>query len=119
MLWFIDNLGVVSVLCKGSSVVYDFGCVVHVLHIMCAMRKLAANWWEHVDSKANVSDWGTRDAVPLYASAGIAMRPAPVPQWPHLFLISRLATGFLGCRSKCWGLMVLNLVPVYTNWVQW
>ena len=81
LVWFIDNLGVVSALCKGPSVVYDLGCVIHVLRMMCATRKLAT-WWGHVDSRATVADMGMRNDVAFYASVGIAMRPAPLPEWP-------------------------------------
>ena len=54
-LWFIDNMGVLSSFCKGSSTVADFGCVIHVVLMIQAARKLAT-WWEHVDSKANTAD---------------------------------------------------------------
>ena len=82
LLWFIDNLGVVSCLCKGASSVYDFGCVIHGLHMMVAVKSLAV-WWEHVDSKANISDGGTRNSFAEYQALGVSMRPAPMPPWPE------------------------------------
>ena len=81
MLWFIDNLGVVSSLCKGSSIVFDFGCVIHVLHMMAAARRLAV-WWEHVDSKANISDGGTRHDLTGVQKLGVSIGVKPLPPWP-------------------------------------
>ena len=31
IMWFLDNLGVLSSLCKGSSTVADFGCIVYAV----------------------------------------------------------------------------------------
>ena len=78
VLWFIDNLGVLSCLCKGSSVVADISCLIHAsLMGMAALR--LQSWYEHVDSKANCSDAGTRGQT---VALGVNLRSLPLPPWP-------------------------------------
>ena len=36
ILWFLDNLGVVSCLCNGSSAVADVGCIIHAFLLKSA-----------------------------------------------------------------------------------
>jgi hypothetical protein len=78
---FIDNMGVLASLCKGSSVVADFGCVVHAF-LLAAAKLNARPWFEHVDSKANPADGGTRDSLETAHQLGIDLREVPVPEWP-------------------------------------
>ena len=78
---FIDNMGVLASLCKGSSVVADFGCVVHAL-LLGAAKLRTRPWFEHVDSKANPADGGTRDSFESSRQLGIHLQEVQVPQWP-------------------------------------
>ena len=78
---FIDNMGVLASLCKGSSVIADFGCVVHAL-LLAAAKLNTRPWFEHVDSKANPADGGTRDSFETAQQLGIDLREVPVPEWP-------------------------------------
>ena len=77
----IDNMGVLASLCKGSSVVADFGCVVHAF-LLAAAKLNTRPWFEHVDSKANPADGGTRDSLVTAHQLGIGLREVPVPEWP-------------------------------------
>jgi hypothetical protein len=80
--WFIDNLGVLAALCKGSSVVADFGCVIH--SVLLAVAQLHSHvWWEHVDSQANLADGGTRESFALAAKLGVTYHPRSLPPWPQ------------------------------------
>ena len=90
ILWFLDNLGIVSCLCKGSSTVADVGCIIHAFFLKSAALGIQA-WYEHVDSKANISDGGTRgDAMVL----GMPFIQYPMPQWPKHTLQAGPATWF-------------------------
>ena len=59
VIFFIDNLGVLSGLTVGSSKAADLGTVLHGATLRAA-RLNTAVWWEHVDSAANPSDGGGR-----------------------------------------------------------
>ena len=52
ILWFLDNLGVVSCLCKGSSTVADVGCIIHAF-----LLKSAENILCHHGLQANPDVW--------------------------------------------------------------
>ena len=78
---FIDNMGVLASLCKGSSVVADFGCVVHAL-LLADAKLNTRSWFEHVVSKANPADGGTRDSFEFSRQLGIRLQEVQVPQWP-------------------------------------
>ena len=78
VLWFIDNLGVLSCYCKGSSATADIACIVHASLLMMAALKIRS-WYEHVDSKANLSDGGTRGQS---KAGSVVLRSLSLPQWP-------------------------------------
>ena len=78
---FIDNMGVLASLCKGSSVVADFGCVVHAL-LLADAKLNTRSWFEHVVSKSNPADGGTRDSFESSRQLGIRLQEVQVPQWP-------------------------------------
>ena len=59
----------------------DFGCVIHAVLMVQASRKLAT-WWEHVDSKANIADGGTRADFSTVQRFGIHLQELPHPPWP-------------------------------------
>jgi hypothetical protein len=81
VVWFIDNLGVLSCLCKGSSTVADISCIVHAILLSAASLKTTI-WWEHVDSAANGSDGGTRQSSVVSDIFGIALTEKSTPPWP-------------------------------------
>ena len=75
VLFFIDNLGVLSGLTVGSSKAADLGTVLHGATLRAARLNVAV-WWEHVDSAANPSDGGSCFRV------GAPLRPTPPPPSP-------------------------------------
>ena len=83
VVFYLDNLSLLSALCKGSCTVVDFGSVVHAIQLYMASFGLLT-WYEHVDSEANVADGGSRKGVedPLARSMGIVLRTATLPPWP-------------------------------------
>ena len=81
VLWLIDNLGVLSCLCKGSSNVADFGCIIHAtLLAVAGLNSLA--WFDHVQSADNLSDGGSRGCSKMATALGFTLRPVPMPPWP-------------------------------------
>ena len=62
LIRFIDNLGVILTILKGSSTVMDLGSLAYALHL--ALHGLSARaWFEHVASWSNPSDGGSRIGV--------------------------------------------------------
>ena len=78
VLWFIDNMGVLACYTSGSSVVADISRIVHAM-LLCSARLKLKSWFEHVDSKANLADGGTRGQQ--WAS-GTFLQNLPIPPWP-------------------------------------
>jgi hypothetical protein len=78
IIWFIDNMGVLACYTKGSSIVADISCIIHAMLLSAARLKLKS-WFEHVDSKANLADGGTRGQQ---WAASIFLEELPVPPWP-------------------------------------
>jgi hypothetical protein len=71
-------MGVLACYTKGSSVVADISCIVHAMLLSSARLRLKS-WFEHVDSKANLADGGTRGqdwALDTY------LPKLNVPPWP-------------------------------------
>ena len=62
----------------------DSGCLVHALHLQLAGLQCRA-WFEHVDSKANVADGGSRlrPSCPEARRLGITLVQSPLPTWPE------------------------------------
>ena len=83
VMFFMDNLCVLAALCKGSSMVEDFGCLVHVILLRLARLKAKA-WFEYVDTKANLADGGSRVGVdcPDAARLCIPLSNTILPDWP-------------------------------------
>ena len=77
---FIDNLSLLSALCKGSSTVSDFGCIAHAVHLALASIDCRC-WFEHVDSKANIADGGSRLGPKCLEAKclGISLIEVPLP----------------------------------------
>ena len=78
---FIDNLGVLSAFCRGSSKVCD------IAHIVTATLTLETtlqmkSWKEHVDSQANLADCGTKDTFDHVQALGIPWENLEMPPWP-------------------------------------
>ncbi len=81
VIHFIDNLGVLSAMCSGSSNVCD------ISHIVSATLAIEAalgmrSWKEHVDSKANLADCGTKDVADYVTALNIDWEILAVPPWP-------------------------------------
>jgi hypothetical protein len=81
VLWLLDNLGVLSCLCKGSSTVADFGCIVHTILLRLAGLDAMA-FFDHVASADNVSDGGSRGCSILAEALGVQLIEKPLPPWP-------------------------------------
>jgi hypothetical protein len=81
IIFFMDNLGVLSSLCKGSSAVDDYGCVIHAVLLNVA-RLSVRGWYEHVDSHANAADGGTRHSTVVADALGVVLVAKNSPEWP-------------------------------------
>jgi hypothetical protein len=77
---YVDNIGVLSCICKGSSRTAEVDSICNAI-CLAVVEARADLWSEHVESAANPSDGGTRgseeDALALGFS-GIPMRPLPM-----------------------------------------
>ena len=83
ILWFIDNLGVVSAFITGKAKIADFSNLVHIFHLH-AVKLRTTSWFEHVDSCANPSDGGSRVGThcPVARSLGFLLEEMPFPALP-------------------------------------
>lgn len=81
ILGMIDNIGVLSALCKGSSSTPDISCIIHAALLMMAALRITG-WFEYVPSKANVADGGTRDRTQEAQDLGFAFKEAAAWDWP-------------------------------------
>ena len=83
--WFrqvSDNLGVLSAMCRGSSTVCDISHIVaSALSMEAALRM--KSWKEHVDSRANLADCGTKDVTDYVSALGISWETLSLPPWPR------------------------------------
>jgi hypothetical protein len=78
---FIDNLGVLSAFCRGSSKVGDIAQIVAAtltLETTLGMK----SWKEHVDSQANLADCGTKDTFDHVKAMGLLWEDLEIPPWP-------------------------------------
>jgi hypothetical protein len=82
IIHFIDNLGVLSAYCKGSSTLYDIAHIVSAALILEAGLNLRS-WKEHVDSGANLADGGTKNFFEDTNSLNVQMTELPLPPWPR------------------------------------
>ena len=81
VIHFVDNLGVLSALCKGSSAVFDVGHIVSAT-LMTEAALGMRSWKEHVDSKANLADCGTKEVDDYVTAMGINWETLELPPWP-------------------------------------
>jgi hypothetical protein len=81
ILWLVDNLGVLSCFCKGSSSIADFGCLIHSILLATAGLD-CLTWFDHVQSKDNVSDGGSRGCRLLADQLGFHLKQVGMPPWP-------------------------------------
>ena len=83
LMFFVENLGVLSAAVSGRSTVADVNAPLGGLHLWLAELRCSA-WWEHVDSKANPADGGSRVGIecPLAKSMGIVLESCAFPEWP-------------------------------------
>ena len=81
VIHFIDNLGVLSAMCSGNSTVADISRIISAtLAIEAALG--VKSWKEHVDSKANLADCGTKDVTDYVSALGLIWETLSVPPWP-------------------------------------
>ena len=87
---FVDNVGVLAQLTKGSSSAPDLAPVVGIVHLLLARYAIRV-WWEYVDSAANCSDGLSR----LFARDPFAIAQnwvtlrSPLPEWGRGWLAPR------------------------------
>ena len=81
VMWFIDNMGILACFCKGSSVVADISCIIHASLLAMASLRICS-WYEHVDSKANIADGGTRKSFEVAEALGVSLVVKSLPPWP-------------------------------------
>ena len=81
LVLFIDNLGVLSGLIKGSSSIADFGAILSASHLRTAQLHSSA-WFEHVRSKSNIADGGSRVGIscPDAAAYGVPLKEFAFPR---------------------------------------
>ena len=83
VLWFIDNLGVLSALCKGSSKSLDLGCITYGSLLLTAAHDILL-WWDHVESAANCADGGSRQCDRIARRLGVVLKDRALPHWPAM-----------------------------------
>ena len=90
LLMFVDNVGVLAQLTKGSSSAEDPAPLVGTIHLLLAHFSIRV-WWEYVDSPANCSDGLSRlfGKDPLGLSSGWEMKRAELPKWEKTLLPTR------------------------------
>ena len=81
VMWFMDNMGILACFCKGSSVVADISCIIHASLLAMASPRICS-WYEHVDSKANIADGGTRNFFEVAEALGVSLVVKSLPPWP-------------------------------------
>ena len=83
LLVFVGNLGVRSAVVSGRCAVLDMNSAVGGFHLLLARLRITA-WWEHVDSKANPTDGGSRLGVacPIAKRLGFRLEERAFPRWP-------------------------------------
>ena len=85
ILLFVDNQGVVSMLCGGSLSNLGIGGIIHTTNFLLARRKTSL-WTEHVQSTSSCLDGGSREegvACHMAAKCGVALHTFEFPsRWP-------------------------------------
>ena len=80
--YFVDNVGVLAQLTKGSSAAEDLSPIVGAIHFLLIWYDIRV-WWEYVESEANLSDglsrYGAADT--LARRLGWPTTPAILPPW--------------------------------------
>ena len=102
VIHFIDNLGVLSAMCSGNSTVFDISRIISAtLAIEAALGM--KSWKEHVDSKANLADCGTKDVTDYVSALGMIWETLDVPPWPNNVQTAssnEWITWFRDCHSR-------------------
>ena len=93
ILFFVDNLGVLSALISGRARIADLGTVIHAFHLSLAHLHSTV-WFEHVESPANPADGGSRvgAACPVARQLGVSLSRWSFPKWPRDVLTAHPAT---------------------------
>ena len=80
--FFVDNVGVLAQLTKGSSGAADLGPLVGAIHFLLVWFDIRV-WWEYVESEANISDGLSRDGASDSLSRRLGWKPTPaiLPPW--------------------------------------
>ena len=78
VMFYIDNLAVLSSLVVGNSRVLDHSWPVYTTQLYVAFHRIKV-WFEYVDSLANLSAGGSRDGVsyPVAAANGVELTVFP------------------------------------------
>ena len=82
IVWFIDNLSVLSALTNGASSVADFSCLIHAILLRLASLQCTV-WWEYVNSRANAADGGTKNFTDVARTLGFQLSLCQFPPWPQ------------------------------------
>ena len=92
MLAWIDNLGIFSALIKGRSSVLDLSPILLAWDLQLCKAKVSV-WFEHVESKANCADGGSRvgTACPIAKQLGLSLQEIQFPEWPADVMSFRVA----------------------------
>ena len=87
---FVDNVGMLAQLTRGSSSAEDLAPLVGTIHLLLAQFSIRV-WWEYVDSPANVADglsrFFARDSFSL--AQGWTPLRSPLPPWERGWLATR------------------------------
>ena len=58
----------------------DISCIIHA-SLLCMASLRVCSWYEHVDSKANIADRGTRNSDEVAKALGVLLEPKSLPLW--------------------------------------
>ena len=80
VLPFVDNVAVASSLIVGNSRSASLSAPAFATQLLVAYYRIRV-WWEYIDSKANISDGGSRVGVsdPVALSLGVTLKHS---YWP-------------------------------------
>ena len=81
-LAFLDNTGAMTGLVKGVSGVLDSAAVTATVHFLLA-RSRAAEYFEFVETDANISDGGSRFSYDSYREANYEVCRGYLPPWSN------------------------------------
>ena len=84
---YIDNIGVVFSLVRGTSRFGDIGSIAHLFHMLCCGSDVQP-WLEHVPTLSNIADGGSRVGIMCEKAqaCGIPLSHVVMPNLPQNFL---------------------------------